>query len=102
MRPDARAAAVATSMRDIVLETKAHLGAQTLQSAVAARIDAITGWKVRYWAPLVLGLIMLGDSWDNIMIAYVMPSLRAEWNLSPLQIGTIISAGYAGQFFGSS
>ena len=74
---------------------------QTLQGAVAARIDAITGWKVRYWAPLVLGLIMLGDSWDSIVIAYVMPSLRAEWSLTPLQIGTLISAGYAGQFFGS-
>jgi MFS transporter, putative metabolite:H+ symporter len=89
-------------MLDTVLETKARSAPkQTLQGAVAARIDAITGWKVRYWAPLVLGLIMLGDSWDSIMIAYVMPSLREEWGLSPLQIGTIISAGYAGQFFGS-
>src|SRR5215471_8742093 len=99
MRPDA-VAAVGTPMRDIVLETKARTGAETLQGAVAARIDAIRGWKVRYWAPLVLGLIMLGDSWDNIMIAYVMPSLREEWGLSTLQVGTIISAGYAGQFFG--
>jgi putative MFS transporter len=89
-------------MRDIVLETKSRAGAETLQSAVAKRIDAIIGWKVRYWAPLVLGLIMLGDSWDSIMIAYVMPSLRQEWALSTLQVGTIISAGYAGQFFGSA
>ena len=89
-------------MRDIVLETKVRAGVETLQSAVATRIDAIVGWKVRYWAPLVLGLIMLGDSWDSIMIAYVMPSLRQEWAMSTLQVGTIISAGYAGQFFGSA
>ena len=89
-------------MQHTVLETQARGGAMpTLQGAIAARIDAITGWKVRYWAPLALGLIMLGDSWDSIMIAYVMPSLRAEWGLSPLQVGTIISAGYGGQFFGS-
>jgi putative MFS transporter len=31
-----------------------------------------------------------------------MPSLREQWTLSPLNMGTIISAGYAGQFFGSS
>lgn len=89
-------------MQDTVHETSARTGTtQTLQAAVAARIDAITGWKVRYFAPLVLGLIMLGDSWDSILIAYVMPSLRQEWMLTPLQIGTIISAGFAGQFFGS-
>jgi putative MFS transporter len=50
----------------------------------------------------VLGLIMLGDSWDSIMISYVMPSLREQWALSPLQVGSIISAGFAGQFFGSA
>lgn len=89
-------------MQDTVLETQARAGAtQTLQAAVAERIDAITGWKVRIFAPLVLGLIMLGDSWDSILIAYVMPSLRSEWNLTPLNVGTIISSGFAGQFFGS-
>ena len=89
-------------MQHAVLETEAPAGAtQTLQGAVAARIDAITGWKVRWFAPLVLGLIMLGDSWDSIVIAYVMPSLRLEWGLTPLHIGTIISAGYGGQFIGS-
>ena len=85
-----------------VLAAGAESGAdETLQSAVAARIDAITGWKVRVFAPLVLGLIMLGDSWDSIMIAYVMPSLRMEWALTPLTVGTLISSGFAGQFFGS-
>jgi putative MFS transporter len=89
-------------MQHTVLETQARGGAMpTLQGAIAARIDAITGWKVRYWAPLALGLIMLGDSWDSIVIAYVLPSLREEWGLSPLQTGTLISAGYAGQFVGS-
>jgi putative MFS transporter len=89
-------------MQDAVLEPEARAGArETLQAAVAARIDAITGWKVRYFAPLVLGLIMLGDSWDSILIAYVMPSLREQWGLTPLQVGTIISSGFAGQFFGS-
>src|SRR5262245_19842060 len=89
-------------MQDIAVEAGARAGAtHTLQAAVAERIDSITGWKVRIFAPLVLGLIMLGDSWDSIMIAYVMPSLRMEWALTPLTVGTIISTGYGGQFFGS-
>ena len=47
--------------------------ATDLSSAVASRIDGLTSWVARYWAPLILGLIMLGDSWDAIVIAYVCP-----------------------------
>lgn len=44
---------------------------------------------------------MLFDSWDSIAIAYVMPSLSAEWGLGPGIIGLLISAGYVGQFIGA-
>jgi putative MFS transporter len=74
---------------------------ETVQSAIGARIDGLTSWKVRYWAPLVLGLIMLGDSWDISVIGYVIPSLTKEWKLDPVTVGAVASAGYAGQFIGS-
>lgn len=74
---------------------------QGLQEAVAERLDNLTDWRVRYWAPFVLGLMMMGDSWDVGIIGYVMPSLRVEWGLTPLQIGWIISAGFAGQLVGA-
>ncbi len=44
---------------------------------------------------------MLGDSWDAIVIAYVLPSMRQEWGLDTLTIGAMISAGYGGQLLGS-
>jgi putative MFS transporter len=72
-----------------------------LEAAVGARLDEATNWRARFWAPLILGLIMLFDSWDGISIAYVMPSLSKEWHLNPVSIGAMISAGYAGQFIGS-
>lgn len=79
----------------------ANAPAHDLQGAVGERIDGLTSWCVRFWAPIVLGLIMLGDSWDSIVIAYVVPSLKQEWGLDTIAIGAMISAGYAGQFVGS-
>ena len=74
---------------------------QSLQGAVSDRLDHLSSRKVRFWAPFVLGLVMMGDSWDVGIIGYVMPSLRQEWGLTPLQIGAIISAGFAGQLVGA-
>lgn len=71
------------------------------EAAVGAVLDGLRTFRHRYWAPALLGFIMLFDSWDSIAIAYVMPSLSAEWQLSPLVMGYIISAGYGGQFLGA-
>src|SRR5690606_5485212 len=45
--------------------------------------------------------LMLFDSWDSIVIAFTLPVISAEWSLSPLQSGWLISAGYGGQFLGA-
>jgi putative MFS transporter len=73
---------------------------KNFQSAVGERIDGLTSWKARLWAPIILGLIMAGDSYDNLVVAYTMPSLREQWGLDPIIIGALISSGYAGQIFG--
>ncbi|MEJ1965479.1 MAG: MFS transporter [Gammaproteobacteria bacterium] len=44
---------------------------------------------------------MLFDSWDSVVIAYTLPSIAAEWQLTPLTSGWLISAGYGGQFLGA-
>ncbi|QUT06963.1 MFS transporter [Sphingobium phenoxybenzoativorans] len=69
--------------------------------AVGAALDSITSARLKIVPPLLLGFIMLFDSWDSIAIAYVMPSLAKEWNLAPVAAGSLISAGYAGQFVGA-
>ncbi len=75
--------------------------ALSLQAAVAGRLDHLTSWKVRYWAPFVLGLMMMGDTWDTGIVGYVLPSLRAEWSLAASQTSAIVSAGFAGQCIGA-
>ncbi len=68
---------------------------------VGRALDGTGDWKIRTRAPFLLGLLMLFDSWDSIVIAYALPSIMAEWTLSPLAAGTLISAGYGGQLIGA-
>lgn len=71
------------------------------EAAVGAVLDNLQTFVHRWWAPVLLGVIMLFDSWDAVAVAYAMPTMSSEWNLNPLLMGFIISAGYAGQFIGA-
>ncbi|MBT2187833.1 MFS transporter [Sphingobium nicotianae] len=70
-------------------------------SWVGQALDGTGDWKVRTRAPFLLGLLMLFDSWDSIVIAYALPVIIADWTLSPLAAGSLISAGYGGQLVGA-
>ncbi len=86
----------------IASETEAAPGrVNQAEAGVGAVLDSLTTFRVRWWAPILLGTIMLFDSWDSIAIAYVMPSLVKEWGLGPASSGTLISSGYIGQFLGA-
>jgi putative MFS transporter len=71
------------------------------EAAIGAAFDNLRNFRHGYWAPVLLGAIMLFDSWDAVAIAYAMPALAADWKLDPLTMGMLISSGYAGQFVGA-
>jgi len=71
------------------------------EAAVGATLDGLRNFRHNYWAPVLLGLIMLFDSWDAVAIAYAMPALSQDWHLDPLVMGLLISAGFSGQFIGA-
>ena len=75
--------------------------ASPLEIRVGETLDQLRSFRFRVWAPVLLGFIMLFDSWDSIAIAYVMPSMSKEWGLNPAVMGALISAGYVGQFVGA-
>lgn len=78
-----------------------ELAASPLELRVGETLDTLRTFRISLWAPILLGLIMLFDSWDSIAIAYVMPSMSKEWGLSPTTMGALISSGYVGQFLGA-
>jgi putative MFS transporter len=71
------------------------------EAAVGARIDGLANWYHRLVPPLLLGVVMLFDSWDAVVLAQTMPALVREWHVGPVLIGTMISIGYGGQFLGA-
>ncbi len=50
---------------------------------------------------VVVGIATFFDAYTVLAIAFAMPSLVAEWKLTPTEVGLIISAGYVGQLFGA-
>lgn len=52
-------------------------------------------------ARIIMGSATFFDAFDALALAFVLPVLKDIWNLTPGQIGTLISAGYIGQFLGA-
>jgi putative MFS transporter len=49
----------------------------------------------------IAGLAHFSDAFDALAIAFVMPVLVGLWDVSPAEVGFLISAGYAGQMVGA-
>lgn len=47
------------------------------------------------------GLGYTFDAMDAAVIAFVLPALRATWNLSSVQLGALVSAGFVGAVLGA-
>src|SRR3569833_2153342 len=71
------------------------------EAAAGAVLDNLRTFRFLYFAPILIGILMLFDSWDSIAVAYSMPAIAKTWHLNPLTMGIGISAGYAGQFAGA-
>lgn len=73
----------------------------TTTSWVGEALDGAGSWKLRARVPWIVGLLMLFDSWDSVVIAFIQPVLIAQWGLTKLEASWIVSAGYGGQFIGA-
>jgi MFS transporter, putative metabolite:H+ symporter len=69
--------------------------------SVIARLERLPIARELTVARIVIGSATFFDAYTVLAIAYAMPVLAREWNLTPGQIGIIISAGYVGQIFGA-
>ena len=78
--------------------TRAPLDSVT---AIGQMLDADGAWSRRRWAPPLIGAMMLFDSWDIIIIAYMMPYLSEEWHLGTYATGWLLSSAAIGQFLGA-
>ncbi|HZC55468.1 MAG TPA: MFS transporter [Xanthobacteraceae bacterium] len=68
---------------------------------IAARLDRlpVSSWHIR--VRLILGIATFFDAFDLLAISFALPAIAGPWQLSPQQIGMVISAAFAGQLVGA-
>jgi MFS transporter, putative metabolite:H+ symporter len=70
-------------------------------SWVGQALDGTGSWSLRARIPWLFGVLMLFDSWDSVVIAFLLPVLRPEWGLSALEASWLPFCGFGGQFVGA-
>ncbi|WP_042858697.1 MFS transporter [Dickeya sp. NCPPB 3274] len=73
----------------------------TSSAELVARIERIPITRKLIFIRIVTGISTFFDSYTVLAIAFAMPELIGEWNLTPFFVGIIIAASYAGQLVGA-
>jgi MFS transporter, putative metabolite:H+ symporter len=83
--------------RNLTDPAAAELSTQSL----IARLEClpITAWHIR--ARIIVGTATFFDAFDVLAISVVLPVLVGQWQLSPGQVGWVISTGFIGQLAGA-
>jgi putative MFS transporter len=68
---------------------------------VIARIERLPFTWFHLKARILVGTATFFDAFDALAIAYVLPVLIPQWQLTPTAIGALISIGYVGQALGA-
>ena len=68
---------------------------------IAARLERLPFSSFHIKVRLILGIATFFDAVDLLAVSFALPALAAPWQLSPAQIGGVISAAFAGQIVGA-
>lgn len=71
------------------------------QDNLVGRMDRLPVTKFQLLWISVLAMGYLIETFDNIVFAYLAPSIRQEWGLSIAQVGFVTSMAFVGMFFGA-
>lgn len=68
---------------------------------IVARLERLPYCSWHLHMRLIICTAWFFDAFDSIAIAYVLPPLIGLWHLTPRDIGSLISIGFAGQLVGA-
>jgi hypothetical protein len=90
-----------SNLEEFVFETSSqHPRALTAQD-ISARIERLPITRKLSSIRVIIGAATFFDAYTVLAIAFAMPVLSREWQLTPSQIGMILSFGYLGQLVGA-
>lgn len=75
--------------------------APTARADIAARIERLPHslWHVKI--RLLIGVVTFFEAFDQLLVAYTLPVIRAEWTLSPFMLTVAVTSGSVGMLFGA-
>jgi len=75
--------------------------ADVMSAHLIARLERLPVTRPVLWARGCVGMATFFDGYTTLAIAYAMPILAQQWNLTPATTAAIISSGYIGQLVGA-
>jgi putative MFS transporter len=83
------------------MTTLAPGAAATANAELVARLERLPVTRRLLLIRIIIGSATFFDAYTVLVIAFAMPQLVEQWNLTPGQVGMILSAGYLGQLIGA-
>jgi len=84
-----------------MLETSTRPARALTAQDISARIERLPITRKLSLIRVIIGAATFFDAYTVLAIAFAMPVLSREWQLTPSQIGMILSCGYLGQMVGA-
>ena len=73
----------------------------TVQNDIAARLERLPLSRWHVTVRLVIGVVTFFEAFDQLLIAYTLPSISREWGLSPAGATATLTVGAVGMLLGA-
>src|SRR6267378_3452439 len=91
----------AQRLRDADIGRGALAADASKAAQLIARIESVPFSRWHVWPRVIMGSATFFDAFTQLALAFAMPVLAREWQLSQTQIGFLLTASYLGQFAGA-
>ncbi|MEV7207212.1 MULTISPECIES: MFS transporter [unclassified Streptomyces] len=72
-----------------------------LAATIGARFERLPLCRWQVMVRLVVGAVTFFEAFDQLLIAYALPELRAEWHLGTTQVTALMTVGSIGMLIGA-
>ncbi|MCQ4198043.1 MFS transporter, partial [Streptomyces parvulus] len=72
-----------------------------IAAAIGARFERLPLCRWQVMVRLVVGAVTFFEAFDQLLIAYALPDLRAEWQLGTAQVTALMTVGSVGMLVGA-
>lgn len=68
---------------------------------ISARLERLPGSNWQRKVLVLLGIATFFEGFDQLLVAYSMPLIKVEWQLTPVELTMVVTTGSAGMLLGA-